>query len=82
MQAPTASERFANLDTRVPVADYNFDHFRTIHLIRDGKRTLTDRGILPGETAPDFELPRADGGTLHLSELRGQPVILHFGSYS
>lgn len=82
MQLPTASDRFADLDERVHVSDYNFDHFRTIHLLRDGRRTIADHGILPGDTAPDFELPRADGGTLRLSDLRGQPVILHFGSYS
>lgn len=82
MQSPSAMDRFATLDHVVPVDAYNYDHFRTIHLLRDGRRTLTNRGILPGELAPDFELPRAGGGTLRLSDLRGQPVILHFGSYS
>ncbi len=28
--------------------------------------------------APDFSLPGFDGGTVHLSELRGQLVLLHF----
>ena len=31
-----------------------------------------------GENAPDFDLPRADGDTLALSDLRGTPVILFF----
>lgn len=82
MHIPTATERFATLEHKVPIEDYNLEHFRTKHLLEDGNRTLTDRGILPGEVAPDFELPRSDGGALRLSELRGQPVILHFGSYS
>ena len=82
MEMPEAAQRFATLDEKVPLADYNYEHFRTKHLLEDGKRTLTDRGIMPGEIAPDFELPRVGGGVLRPSELRGQPVILHFGSYS
>lgn len=82
MQSPNAVERFATLDQKEPLDEYNFDHFRTRHLVKDGKRTLTDSGILPGELAPDFELPQAGGGTVRLSELRGKPVVLHFGSYS
>ncbi len=81
-QIPTAAERFATLEHKVPIDAYNPEHFRTKHLLKDGKRTLTNRGILPGELAPDFELPRSDGGTLRLSDLRGRPVLLHFGSIS
>lgn len=32
----------------------------------------------PGEEAPDFELPDAQGETLRLSSLRGAPVVLTF----
>ena len=81
-QIPTAEKRFATLDHQEPLDAYNFAHFRTRHLLQDGRRTLTDAGVLPGEIAPDFALPRSDGGTLRLSELRGQPVILHFGSFT
>ncbi len=36
-----------------------------------------------GEMAPDFELPRSGGGApVRLSELRGRPVALIFGSYT
>ncbi|WP_274423973.1 thioredoxin-dependent thiol peroxidase [Chelativorans sp. YIM 93263] len=31
-----------------------------------------------GSKAPDFELPRDGGGTLRLSDLRGNPVVLYF----
>ncbi|MDQ4075287.1 MAG: hypothetical protein M3220_03475 [Chloroflexota bacterium] len=75
-------ERFATLDAGLPVEEYNYEHFRTIHLLRDVRRTLTDRGVRPGNLAPDFELPRVSGGSLQLSELRGRPVLLHFGSYT
>lgn len=34
--------------------------------------------LAPGDTAPDFALPTADGGTLTLSDLRGQHVIVYF----
>ncbi|MDI1460586.1 thioredoxin-dependent thiol peroxidase [Catellatospora sp. KI3] len=33
--------------------------------------------LAPGDTAPDFTLPTADGGTLALSSLRGKKVILY-----
>lgn len=63
------------------VREYNFDRFRTRHLWRDVVRTVGKEGIPPGTMVPDFNLPRADGGgSLRLSELRDQPVLLHFGS--
>lgn len=31
-----------------------------------------------GQTAPDFTLPTADGGSITLSDLRGQHVIVYF----
>lgn len=41
-------------------------------------RTLTRVGLEPGNTAPDFELPRPDGSLFRLSELRGSAVVLAF----
>ena len=82
--AEAAERRFAALTRKEPVGEYNYTHFRTRHLLQDAQRTIAKRGILPGQAAPDFELPRAGGGggPLRLSELRGRPVLLHFGSYT
>ena len=78
--AEEARQRFEGLPERESPPEYNYEHFRTKHLAQDAQRTLTKHGVRPGELAPDFELPRADGGTLRLSQLRGQPILLHFGS--
>ena len=77
-----AEKRFATLTKKEPAGEYNYEHFRTKHLLQDARRTIQKQGILPGEIAPDFELPRAGGGTLRLSDLRGKPVLLHFGSFT
>ena len=77
-----APQRFATLDGKMDVDDYNFAHFRTKHLLADLQATLAKQGIQPGPPAPDFELPRVDGGTLRLSSLRDKPVLLHFGSFT
>jgi len=58
---------------------YNYGHFRTQHFLYDVKATMAGHGVQPGEVAPDFDLPATEG-TLRLSELRGKPVLLHFGS--
>lgn len=79
---PALQNRFAALPARESREDYNFTHFRARHLLQDARRTIEAEGILPGHLAPDFELPRVGGGTLRLSELRGRPVVLHFGSFS
>lgn len=39
-------------------------------------------GLEPGEPAPDFELRTLDGEELSLSDLRGKPVVVEFGSYT
>jgi hypothetical protein len=82
MQGTEIERRYAAFDERQNTDEYNFEHFRTGILLEDGQRTIEARGILPGEMAPDFELPQTGGGTLRLSDLRGRPTILHFGSFS
>ena len=84
MQGNEITRRFQSLDEdkHESFDEYNYEHFKTKVLIEDGQRTVEARGIKPGETAPGFELPEVGGGTLRLSDLRGRPTILHFGSYS
>ncbi len=38
---------------------------------------MTDR-LSPGDLAPDFTLPTADGGQVSLSALRGRRVVVYF----
>jgi hypothetical protein len=84
MQGNEITRRFQSLDEdkRESFDEYNYEHFKTAVLVEDGRRTVEARGIKPGEMAPDFELPQVGGGSLRLSDLRGKPTILHFGSYS
>jgi thioredoxin-dependent peroxiredoxin len=39
---------------------------------------VSDRRLEPGDEAPDFTLPDADGKKVTLSSLRGQQVIVYF----
>lgn len=67
------------MDWEKDTATYNYDHFKTQHFLYDVKATVAGHGVQPGDLAPDFTLPATEG-TLHLSELRGKLVVLHFGS--
>jgi len=64
----------------LPLADYNYEHFRTKHFLADLRTTLRGGGVQPGTEAPDFDLEATDGKRVRLSALRGSPVLLHFGS--
>ena len=39
---------------------------------------MTGTRLAPGDEAPDFTLPDADGNLVSLSKLRGQRVIVYF----
>jgi thioredoxin-dependent peroxiredoxin len=39
---------------------------------------VTEQKLVPGDVAPDFSLPDADGQRVTLSGLRGQRVIVYF----
>jgi len=81
-QSTETAQRFVTLKDKLSREEYNFEHFSTKHLLSDAQWTIEKRGIQPGAMAPDFELARVGGGTLRLSELRGKPVALHFGSFT
>ena len=56
--------------------DYNFDespYLKEPHL--DFRNV-----IRAGDVAPGFTLPSVDGGEVMLSDLRGKPVLIEFGS--
>lgn len=61
---------------------YNYDHFRTTHLLGDAVKTVAGVGIQPGQLAPEFALPLVSGGVFRLSDHLYQPLLLRFGSYS
>ncbi len=52
--------------------------------LREAMARREERAPKVGEEAPDFELPvlHGEGATVRLSELRGKPVALIFGSYT
>ena len=52
--------------------------------LREAMARREERAPRVGDEAPEFELPVLDGkgATVRLSELRGKPVALIFGSYT
>lgn len=64
----------------VPPEEYNYPHFHPSLLAKDAWLTMKTKGPEPGEWAPDFELQDTDDTRWRLSELRGRPVALIFGS--
>ena len=62
------------------VGTENYARYRREHQLADFERTRRGQGIRPGREAPDFELEAATGERIRLGALRGQPVVLHFGS--
>jgi hypothetical protein len=82
MQNTDMARQPAGRDHRLHHDAYNFEHFRTTHLLSDLRATQQQQGIAPGAMAPDFELPRVEGERVRLSELRGRPTLLHVGSFT
>lgn len=67
-------------ESQQQLREYNYEHFRSRHLLEDLWRTVRGEGIQPGSEAPDFELESTEGERVRLSTLRGRPVVLHFGN--
>ena len=70
------------LGSRQQLKEYNYEHFRPKHLLADIWKTLRGEGLQPGAEAPDFEMETTEGERVRLSVLRGQPVVLRFGSFT
>jgi hypothetical protein len=70
-------EKFAQVMKHVPGPAFMLIPFETLwNSARKG--TLS-----PGETAPEFQLTTTDHKvSVNLSQLRGKPVVLVFGSYT
>ena len=56
--------------------EYNYDDFT--YSVKEARHFMDNNRV--GREAPDFTLPDLNGGTLRLSDLRGKPVLLEFGS--
>ncbi len=52
--------------------------FRLEHMLATRPSTAAAHNVHldVGDAAPDFGVPRTDGGQIRLSQLRGKPVIL------
>ena len=72
---PNFAEQGTNL-----VGTENYEHYRREHQLADFTRTRLGQGVQPGELAPDFAMEASSGERIRLSDLRGRPVVLHFGS--
>jgi hypothetical protein len=72
--SPASFNRFM---ARMPMVLFPVLPFRTLwYSVRAGV-------LQPGDAAPEFALAGFDGATrVTLSELRGKPVVLVFGSYT
>ena len=61
--------------------DYNYTSF-SFALGQPELNHWLEHGPHLGDPAPEFELEDLDGNPVRLSDLRGAPVVLEFGSYS
>ena len=60
---------------------YNYESFDHGSDAAEIERWLSE-GPRIGDPAPDFDLMDLDGNRVRLSDLRGRPVVLEFGSYT
>lgn len=74
LRHPTVAE-----EAGPPEPGYNYPTLPRSVFLKDMQRTMTG-GPKPGDPAPDFELVSTEGKRVRLSDLRGKPVVLIFGS--
>jgi hypothetical protein len=67
-------------DQTTGVDGYNYRRFEPHILWEDAGLVRHPQGAVPGDSAPDFTLRDTEGETWNLSDLRGRPVVLVFGS--
>ncbi len=70
------------LENQRQLDEYNYEHFRPKHLLADLWKTIRGEGLQPGTEALDFDMETTEGERVRLSELRGRPVVLRFGSFT
>jgi hypothetical protein len=80
MQATRERSGAAAPERLQPPEPYNYRTFKTANFLYDLRATREGHGVQPGDPAPEFCLSTTSGGTLCLEDLRGKPVLLHFGS--
>ncbi|HNY66067.1 MAG TPA: redoxin domain-containing protein [Deltaproteobacteria bacterium] len=80
MEHNDVNQMFQSRLDRLGLEEYNYEHFTRDAALRDVRATVAKRGIGPGCPAPDFELEDTEGGRVRLSDLKGRPVLLRFGS--
>ena len=61
-------------DYNYPAFSFAFDEVGAAQWLREGPRA--------GSPAPEFRLETLEGDSVSLSDLRGRPVVLEFGSYT
>jgi hypothetical protein len=66
----------------MPSDDYNYTHYGRGQIVDELRLVLRWPPVRPGQPAPDFDLPAVGDGRMRLAELRGRPVLVHFGSYT
>jgi len=82
MEQVNTNDLFRLMPDKLNPDKYNFDRFTRNYFVMDTKWTYSGRGIGPGKIAPDFELTDTEGNRVRLGDLRGKPVLLHFGSFT
>jgi hypothetical protein len=80
MEQETVSELFSKMDNCQNAEEYNFEHFTRTILINEIKHSTRPSVLKCGYPAPVFDLEDTERKRQLLSNYKGKPVLLHFGS--